>query len=323
MTQNSKLLLIVGPTASGKTEVAIELCQRLNGEIVSADSMQVYRGLDIGTAKPSQNEQKRARHHLIDLCEPDEEYSAARWALDAARAIAEIRSRAKQPIITGGTGFYLNALLHPQLLASAPPNPARRAELQKLADEQGNTALHALLQTLDAAAAERLHPNNLQRVIRAIEVAEYRKEKTAEISQQPKVLAPEWEYAAFGLEMPRELLYERINARADAMLKAGFREEVLRLISAGYKECAPLEGLGYKQMRACLENPEQCEEAIEEWRRETRRYAKRQITWFRHQLDVRWINALAKDGSRRPAPQIAQEIEEQFREGESKRSAEK
>lgn len=309
MTQNSKLLLIVGPTASGKTEVAIELCRRLNGEIISADSMQVYRGLDIGTAKPSPNEQSRARHHLIDLCDPDHEYSASQWARDARAAILEIHARGKRPIITGGTGFYLNALLRPQLLASAPPNPRRRAELEDFSVTAGREALHALLEDIDQRAAARLHPNDLQRVIRAIEVAEYSKEEGGDNPQDSKVLAPEWEYAAFGLEMPREVLYARINMRVDAMLEAGFREEVLHLIAAGYEKSTPLEGLGYKQMRACLENPSSCEEAIEDWKRKTRRYAKRQGTWFRHQLKVHWLNALAQSGARRSTAELAQEIE--------------
>lgn len=303
-----KLLLLVGPTASGKTEVAIELCELLNGEIISADSTLVYRGLDIGTAKPTRDEQERARHHLIDIREPDQEYSAAEWARDAKQVINEIASRGKQSVVVGGTGFYVNALLGRRQLAGAPPNPELRQELEELAAREGVGVLHARLAEVDAVAAARLHPNDVMRVVRAIEVA-----------LAPPVAAPEPEenhapeYSAFGLEMPRELLYERINARVDAMLEQGFLQELSTLIAAGYGEAAPLKSLGYKQMRAFLEGRANRDEAIEEWKRDTRRYAKRQGTWFRHQLDVEWIDAVREDGIKREASEIAREIAGKFR----------
>ncbi len=306
-----KLLLLVGPTASGKTKVALELCDLLNGEIISADSALVYRGLDIGSAKPTREEQLRARHHLIDICNPDQEYSAAQWAQDATQKIEEITSRGAQPILVGGTGFYINALLRPNLLASAPPNFELRAELEELAQRAGPGVLHARLNELDAPAAARLHPNDLMRVVRAIEVAVFRNATESEI--ETVAPAPLWEYSAFALEWPRELLYERINTRVDAMLAAGFLKEVQALLHDGFAESPALKSLGYKQMREFAENKISVQEALEVWKRETRRYAKRQGTWFRHQLEnVRWVAATNESGAARDSTKIAREIAEEF-----------
>lgn len=296
LSQSSPLLILVGPTGSGKTGVAIELCDILNGEIVSADSMQVYRGMDIGTAKATREERTRARHHLLDIVDPDEEYSAARWAHDAAHAIAEIRAQGKTPIVCGGTGFYISALLHPQRLASAPPNPQLRAELELLAASEGNEVLHARLQSRDASAAARLHHNDVMRVVRALEVAVHREQENQKIPPETPSAAspseyslPKYVFAAFGLSVPREELYRRLNARVEAMLAAGFMDELKTLIEAGYGASAPLQSVGYKQMRAALDAPENRAASIELWKRDTRRYAKRQATWFSHQLLVEWI----------------------------------
>jgi tRNA dimethylallyltransferase len=311
LTQNRapKLLLLVGPTASGKTAVALELCDLLNGEIISADSALVYRGLDIGSAKPTPQEQARAPHHLIVLCDPDREYSAAQWAQDATQKIEEITARGAQPIIVGGTGFYINALLRPNLLASAPPNLSLRAELEELSQRAGPGVLHARLAALDAEAAARLHPNDIMRVVRAIEVAEFQQENPP----AKEDAASGREYSAFALEWPRELLYERINARVDAMLQGGFIEELQSLLRAGFGESPALKSLGYKQMRAALANEILLDDALEIWKRETRRYAKRQGTWFRHQLkDVRWIAAIDGNGAARDAKLIAREIAGKF-----------
>jgi tRNA dimethylallyltransferase len=286
-TNNAPLLILVGPTGSGKTAVAIELCEILDGEIVSADSMQVYRSLDIGTAKATRAEQTRARHHLIDIVNPDEEYSAAQWAQAARHIIEEIRAPGKTPIICGGTGFYISALLHPQRLASAPPNHALRAELQDMAAREGNAALHTRLQTLDANAAARLHSNDVMRVVRAFEVAVYRNHQSGK--QEIRAAPPEYSFAAFGLSVARAELYRRLDARVDAMLAAGFMDELKSLIEAGYGASAPLQGLGYKHMRAALDASENFVASVELWKRDTRRYAKRQATWFAHQLPVQWI----------------------------------
>ncbi len=309
-SQNSKLLVIVGPTASGKTEVAIELCRLLDGEIVSADSALVYRGLDIGSAKPTAEEQARAKHHLIDIRNPDDEYSAAQWAQDATQVIADIQERGKQPIIVGGTGFYVNALLKPQLLAGAPQNFPLRKELEEFAVREGVEALHQRLAEVDAAAAARLHPNDVMRVVRAIEVARYEATKSESMPVEEAQVGPE--YKAFALEWPREELYERIDKRVDLMLEQGFLQELETLLKAGYGDTIGLQSLGYRQMRAALENPELIEQGLEEWKRQTRRYAKRQGTWFRHQLEVTWIAAVDGEGKKRSATEVAGEIAAEF-----------
>jgi len=279
----SPLLLVVGPTGSGKTSLGIALCERLGGEIVSADSMQVYRGCDIGTAKATPQEQARARHHLIDIRDPDEEYSAAQWAQDARAAIADIRARDKQPIIVGGTGFYIRALLQPDVLPPVPPDPQLRVQLEM----ESSAALHEKLARHDSAAATRLHPRDRQRVIRALEIA--LTASTPQSTPSPEAAPPE--YVAFALDVPRALLYERLNRRVDAMLEAGFMEE-LRALATEYSPAAPaLRSLGYKQMQPALSQSALFAEAVELWKRDTRRYAKRQMTWFRHQLPAHRLDA--------------------------------
>jgi tRNA dimethylallyltransferase len=273
------LLLITGPTASGKSTFALNLAQHLNGEIVSADSMQIYRECNIATAKPTPREQQLIPHHLIDIIDPTVRFSAAMWADAAREAIAQIRAGGKTPIVVGGTGFYLRALLEPETLAQVPPNQELRAELELL-DSQ---ALWEKLIQVDPQAASRLDPQNTKRVIRAIEVA-----------LGAKVLLPEMPkipYKAYGLEWPREILYKRINARVDEMMAAGFMDE-LRYLTEKYGRNAPaLDGIGYKEMLPVLNDPALESAQLEIWKRATRRYAKRQMTWFRHQLNVEWLDA--------------------------------
>jgi len=315
------LLILVGPTGTGKTAVGIELCQRLNGEIISADSMQIYRGCDIGTAKASPPELARARHHLVNIREPYQEYSAAQWAGDAVLAIADIRARAKQPIIVGGTGFYLQALLHPNRLADVPPNPELRAELEALAAGQGAGVLHERLAQLDAAAAARLHPNDVKRVIRAIEVASAPDARAGDDSvcgrnplTSPAPVA--YDSINFGLDMPRDQLYQRLEQRIEVMLQQGFMDELRWLTQLpGSRSTLALQSLGYRQMLPVLAEPERFDECVALWKRDTRRYAKRQMTWFRHQLPVQWITL---DESTPPA-RVAASIERAWREDVEKK----
>jgi tRNA dimethylallyltransferase len=272
------LLIITGPTASGKSTFALHLAQRLNGEIISADSMQIYRDCNIATAKPTPQEQQLIPHHLIDIIDPTIRFSAAAWAEAANEVIAQIRARGRMPIVVGGTGFYLRALLEPQTLAHVPPNPVLRAELEQLETQ----LLWKKLIEVDAEAAKRLQPENTKRVIRAIEVA-----------LGEKVLLPETppiEYQAYGLEWPREILYERINARVDQMLQMGFMDELRDLVNRYGKDAPALDGIGYKEMLPVLDDPLLADQQIEIWKRATRRYAKRQMTWFRHQLKTNWLN---------------------------------
>jgi tRNA dimethylallyltransferase len=281
------LLLIVGPTGSGKTALAIEVSTRIGGEIISADSMQIYRGLDIGTAKASPAEQSRAPHHLIDILEPHQNYSAAQWAHDAQHAIDEIRSRGKTPIICGGTGFYIRALLEPQTLASAPPDEELRAQLESEAQQHGIQFLHDKLKAVDPDATARLHPNDVRRVIRAIEVAvSGQRSAVSGALYSSFILHP----SSFALDWPREELYRRLENRIDAMLRAGFMDELKRLQSLQIPASATVwQSLGYRQMLPALEDESKFNECVELWKRDTRRYAKRQMTWFRHQLPTRWL----------------------------------
>ncbi len=327
------LLLLVGPTGSGKTATAIELCQMLDGEIVSADSMQIYRGCDIVTAKPSAAEQTAARHHLIDICDPRETYSAARWADDARRAIDDIASRGKTPIIAGGTGFYIRALLDPDLVAPVPPNPELRAELETELAAHGKQWLHEKLRSLDSAAAARLHFNDVHRVMRAIEVVDGgrrtagggrreadggRREagsgrREADGSQLSDQLPPASCFlpSVFGLAVPRETLYLRLETRVDAMLAMGALDELRGLLESGVPTDAPaLQGVGYRQLLPALDDPSQLPAAVELWKRDTRRYAKRQMTWFRHQLPTQWFEIDESEPS-----DIARQIALQWRAG--------
>lgn len=302
MKSSAHLLCIIGPTGVGKTAVAIELCALLDGEIISADSMQIYRGLDIATAKPTAEEQARARHHLIDIREPDQPYSAAQWAGEAAAAIADIRARGKTPIIVGGTGFYIRTLLNPDLLAATPPDAALRARLETELQEHGPLWLHAQLQARDAAAATRLHPNDTYRVIRALEIAQGARPAIL-VRRQSAPPRP----CVFGLTMPREQLYARLNARIDTMLANGFRQELE--FAARFDAALPsMMGVGYRQMRPALENPALWDAGVEDWKRDTRRYAKRQMTWFRHQMSPIWMDVTGFESARA----IAQEITRQY-----------
>ncbi len=304
------LLFLVGPTASGKTRLAIELSTRLDGEIVSMDSMQIYRTLDIGTAKPTREEQSQARHHLIDIKNPQETYSAAQWANDAQIVIEDIRSHHKTPIIVGGTGFYARALLQPETLASAPPDFELRAQLETQLQEHGAVWLHNQLRVLDEASAERLPINDTRRITRAIEVAQYEKNNLSSVHSllihRLHRQSPEFRPYLFGLEWPRDVLYSRIETRIDAMLAMGFMDELQRLVEMNLDEGATaMQSLGYKQMRPALEDANRFNECVELWKRDTRRYAKRQMTWFRHQLPTQWIDVNDETNWQKIADKIA------------------
>ena len=277
------LLLIAGPTGSGKTALAIRLAGYLDGEIVSADSMQIYRGCDIGTAKPSPDEQRRVRHHLIDIREPDQRYSAAEFARDADLAIQEIRGRGRTPILCGGTGFYIRALLDPESLAAAPPDAALREELEADLRSEGAQSLWDRLARLAPDAAARVHANDHYRLLRALEIA------LAPPTEEPmprKETASRHAPRAYLLDWPRETLYRRLDERVDAMMAGGFLEELDRLTRLYGPSAHALGAVGYRQMLPVLEDAARAAECALLWKRETRRYAKRQVTWFRHQLEA-------------------------------------
>jgi tRNA dimethylallyltransferase len=306
------LLFIVGPTASGKTALSLALSTRLSGEIVSMDSMQIYRTLDIGTGKPSRDELNAVRHHVVDIRNPDEAYSAAQWAHDANAAIEDIVARAKTPIIVGGTGFYARSLLFPETLASAPPDAKLRAELEVQLQQHGVDWLHDQLRILDAGAAQRLNVNDTRRVIRAIEVAIASQKSEAGSHRLEQIQSSKLNIEnslIFGLEWPREVLYRRIEMRIEQMLRDGFMDELRRLVSLNLDKnsATAIHSLGYKQMSPVLEDATRFDECLELWKRDTRRYAKRQMTWFRHQLPTRWLTMNEETSIETLADEMAQQ----------------
>ena len=284
------LIIIAGPTGVGKTGIAIELAEHINGEIVGADSMQIYCGMDIGTAKPTREEQARVPHHLIDIRSPDEDFSVAEYVEAASAAITEIVQRGNMPILVGGTGMYIEKLLY-GLFEGPGRDETFRKEIIAFADTHGNLALHQRLQQVDPATAQRLHPNDRTRIIRALEVHHL---TGAPISAfQQEALTPEqcrYVTAFFVISAERDELYARINARVEGMIAAGLVEEVERLYQQGfYQEFAPLKSLGYKEIGEFLAGKYDLPSAIELIQRNTRHYAKRQLTWFRKYADARWI----------------------------------
>ena len=290
----TKLGLIVGPTASGKTAVSIALAQKLNAEIISADSIQVYRGMDIGSAKPTMEERQGIPHHLMDAVDIDSpKFSVAEYRRMAGEAIDDIASRGKYPLVVGGTGLYVNSLIYPLNFTTVPSDEALREELTALEQAQKGAA-YALLQAEDPKAAQRLHPNDIKRVIRALEVVrltgkpiddhggDFANQAQAEIPYEPTII---------GLTMPREMLYERINLRVDIMLQHGLPDEARAIYDAGYAPSLPaLQGLGYKQLFKHFAGEYTFDQAIEAIKLETRHFAKRQLTWFRRDKRIIWFD---------------------------------
>lgn len=284
-----KLIVIAGPTAVGKSAVALDLAKKIGGEIVSADSVQVYRGLDIGSAKPSWEERAQVPHHLLDIVDPEENYTVADFQRDATRAINEIHARGKLPLLVGGTGLYIRAVVRGFAFTEYGINQELRRKLQKIAAAEGPEVLHAELAKVDPKTAQRLHPHDLRRVIRALEV--FLQSKTP-ISQQEENTPPQPVYDAvlFCLTRPRPVLYRRIEERVDAMISAGLVEEVKNLLAQGVSPHAKaMQSLGYKQIVAYLQHKTSLEEAISLIKRDTRRYAKRQLTWFRKEKMI-WLD---------------------------------
>ncbi len=284
------LIILAGPTAVGKTKTSIELAKRVNGEIISADSMQVYKYMDIGTAKISKDEMGGVPHHLIDRFEPDEEFSVAVFKEYASKAIAEIYAKGKIPILVGGTGFYIQAILY-DIQFSNIEGHRYRAELEHFAKEHGADALHARLANVDPESAESIHANNVKRVTRALEYHLETGLKFSEHNEEQKIRSSVYNECYFVLNDQRNLLYERINERIDIMVEQGLVSEVQALLDKGYdRTLTSMEGLGYKEVIAFLEKEITLDEAIYLLKRDTRRFAKRQLTWFRREADVHWIN---------------------------------
>lgn len=286
----SKLVCLLGPTAVGKTEIAIQLAQRLNAEIVSVDSRQIYRQMDIGTAKPTPEEQRTARHHLIDCVDISQPFSVADYQSLADTAIADIQNRDKRVLLVGGAGLYFRAVVD-GLFEGPGADPALRKRLEEEATQFGVDVLHKRLQTCDPESADRIHPNNLVRVIRALEVHELTGTPMSKLQQQWQPEKQRYPFIAFGLTMPRALLYRRIEQRVDVMLANGLIAEVESLLAAGYaRDSIALQSFGYRELIAYLDGDCTYLEAISQLKQNTRRFAKRQLTWFRKDTRIEWLD---------------------------------
>jgi tRNA dimethylallyltransferase len=289
-SRRGPLIVIAGPTASGKTAVAIELATELDGEVIGADSMQVYRYLDIGTDKPTEEELGGVAHHMIDLVDPDEEYDVARFVGDADVAIADVLRRGRRAIVAGGTGLYLRALLHG--LQGAPgPDPELRAELTARAEREGWPALHEELESVDPETAERLHENDGVRILRALEVFRQTGEPMSSWQRRHRFAERRYPALVLGIERPREQLHSRIDQRIEEMMRRGFLGEVRGLIERGYgPELKPMMGLGYRRMCQHLAGELTLDEAVAKTRSDTKRLARRQRTWFRDDPEITWVS---------------------------------
>ena len=286
----SKLLCLLGPTAVGKTEIAIELAQRLDAEIISVDSRQIYRQMDIGTAKPTLEERQAARHHLIDCVDISQPFSVADYQSLVDTAIADIQNRGKQVLLVGGAGLYFRAIVD-GLFEGPGADPALRKHLEQEAAQHGVEVLHERLRACDPTSADRIHPNNIVRVIRALEVYELTGTPMSELQQQWYPEKQRYPFIAFCLTMPRALLYRRIEQRVDIMLANGLIAEVETLLAAGYTlDTVALQSFGYRELIDYLNGNCTYMEAVSQLKQNTRRFAKRQLTWFRKDTRLEWID---------------------------------
>jgi len=289
--EKPKIVAVVGPTATGKSTLALHLAHQFRGEIISADSVQVYRGLDIGTAKPSAEDCRRVRHHLVDVLDPDEGYSAASFRQQADEVIHELDKRETPIFVVGGTGLYLKALTR-GLFRGPAANSNVRSSLQKRAEKEGSVVLHQELQELDAEAASRIHPHDRFRVIRALEVHFLSQEPISHFQKEHGFREAPYDVLKIGLCCQREDLYKRVEIRADRMMEMGWVDEVRSLLKQGYGPgLKSMQSLGYRHILAYLFGGFSLEEAVRFIKRDTRRYAKRQITWFKADPEVRWFPA--------------------------------
>lgn len=284
------LLCILGPTAVGKTDIAISVAQQLNAEIVSADSRQIYKYMNIGTAKPTPEEQAQAQHHLIDCVVPDERFSMADYQRLADATIQKIQQRGKRAMLVGGAGLYFRAVVD-GIFEGPDADVEFRAKLRQKAEELGRDVLHSRLAEIDPESADRIHKNDLIRIIRALEVYEKTGKPISQLQRQWGRTEPRYPFIAFGINRPREELYHRIEARVDKMLEMGLLEEVKSLLECGYDRDSPaMRGFGYKEFIDYLDGQHNFQTAVELLKRNTRRYAKRQLTWFRNDARIQWIN---------------------------------
>ena len=288
-SEGPRLIIVLGPTAAGKTAAAIHLAKQWNGEIVSSDSMQVYRFMDIGTAKPTPAEQSQIPHHLIDIVNPDETFNAACFMERARAVIAELHKKGKRIIVAGGTGLYIRALLG-GLFAGPGADETLRRYYSTILEREGKPGLYEILKARDSRAAAVIHPNDAARMIRALEVMELTGFSIVDQQQEHGFAHQPYRVLKIGLRCPRAVLYERIEARTEQMMDQGFLQEVRQLLNMGYHErLRPMQALGYKQLVRVLKGDLDLEDAVSQLKRDTRHYAKRQLTWFGADPDISWF----------------------------------
>lgn len=285
------LIVLTGPTAVGKTSLSISLAKAVNGEIISADSMQVYKGMDIGSAKIRKEEMQGVTHYLVDMLEPEEEFHIVKFQELAKAAMEEIYAKGRIPILVGGTGFYIQAVTRDIDFTQAEQETDYRQGLEQLAKEKGAEYLHERLREVDPKSAENIHANNVKRVIRALEFYHQNGTPISEHNEEQKQQTSPYDLVYFVLTAPREILYERIDKRVDQMMEEGLVEEVKALRGRGcHRGMVSMQGLGYKEILAYLEGEYPLEEAVRILKRDTRHFAKRQLTWFRREQDVIWVD---------------------------------
>lgn len=291
MENRTPLIILTGPTAVGKTELSVRLAEQINGEIISADSIQIYRHMDIGSAKVTLEEMHGIRHYLIDELEPDEEFNIYIFQEKAKAAIKAIYQAGKIPIIAGGTGFYIQSLLYDIQFTEEKNDMAYRRKLESVAARDGAEILHKMLAAVDEQSARDIHANNVKRVIRALEYYHQTGEKISVHNEEQRQRISPYDFRYFVLNMDRTLLYQRIDKRVDLMIAAGLEDEVRWLLNHGYHtDLVSMQGIGYKEMCDYINGNCTREEAIYTIKRDTRHFAKRQLTWFRREKDVRWVN---------------------------------
>lgn len=283
--KKKQVIGIVGPTASGKTALSLPVAQSLKGEILCMDSMQVYRHMDIGTAKPTKGEQALVPHHLMDIREPGDSFTVTQYSEEARKVLESV----SVPILVGGTGLYLQALSQPMDYGTVSGDEEIRRKYHEIADTQSNEALHAILKRKDPVSAAKLHPNDVRRVVRALEVFDLTGQP---LSRQaaPDPDASEWDFRLYAVDWPRETLYHRVDRRVDAMIRDGLPDEVEALLRSGVSpDCQAMQGLGYKELIPVLAGEMTLEDAVSLIKLRTRHYAKRQLTWFRRDKSIRWL----------------------------------
>lgn len=287
----NNVIVMVGPTASGKTKISIELAKILNGEIISADSMQIYKYMDIGTAKPTIYEMEGIKHHLIDEIFPSEEFSVAKFKELATKYIIDILDRGKLPIVVGGTGLYINSLIYNIDYSETTVDWNYRNKLKNIALEQGNGVIYEMLRTVDKDAYDRIHQNDINRIIRALEVHRDTNIPISTLQDESRNTPSPFEFCLFGLRWNREILYQRINKRVDIMIETGLIDETKNLITLGFREYkTSMQAIAYKEMIDYIEGNKSLEDAIDFLKQSSRRYAKRQLTWFKRLENINWID---------------------------------